>query len=197
MDKNNQQNYFSNPVVIVLVIILVGLGGYLLFSKNSNVSDNKVSDLSNIPTNQDTNTNTQIPVVEPKPAPQVNQNTGTKKIATPEESRYCAQQSKALFDYHYNNVTSNGAYPIKGSLTYENHLNAKQGKCFMLEMSYIEPGALGAGSGKGLYDVYDNKSIAHWDDIGSPYSCEINGVYGCTKAQFSAFLNSEMESTTY
>ena len=36
MDTKSKQNIFSNPVVIVLVLALVGLGGYMLFSKNSN-----------------------------------------------------------------------------------------------------------------------------------------------------------------
>lgn len=36
MDTKNQQNNFNNPVVIILVLALVGLGGYVLFSKNSN-----------------------------------------------------------------------------------------------------------------------------------------------------------------
>lgn len=36
MDTNNQQNHFNNPVVIILFLALVGLGGYLLFSKSSN-----------------------------------------------------------------------------------------------------------------------------------------------------------------
>ena len=35
MEPKNQENHFNNPVVIILVLALIGLGGYLLFSKNS------------------------------------------------------------------------------------------------------------------------------------------------------------------
>lgn len=35
METKNQQNNFNNPIVIVLVLALIGLGGYVLFSKNS------------------------------------------------------------------------------------------------------------------------------------------------------------------
>lgn len=38
MDTKNQQSNFNNPVVIILVLALLGLGGYVLFSKNSNNS---------------------------------------------------------------------------------------------------------------------------------------------------------------
>ncbi|MES3017414.1 MAG: hypothetical protein V4721_06525 [Bacteroidota bacterium] len=41
MEKNQQQNHFNNPVVIILFIALVGLGGYFLFSKNQNDSQVK------------------------------------------------------------------------------------------------------------------------------------------------------------
>jgi hypothetical protein len=38
MEKNSQQNHFNNPVVIILLIALIGLGGYFLLTKNSNTS---------------------------------------------------------------------------------------------------------------------------------------------------------------
>ncbi|MDE1946952.1 MAG: hypothetical protein KGI23_03725 [Patescibacteria group bacterium] len=34
--EQKTQNHFNNPVVIILVIVLVGLGGYLIFSHNQN-----------------------------------------------------------------------------------------------------------------------------------------------------------------
>ena len=35
METNHQQNHFNNPVVIVLFLALIAVGGYFLFSKNS------------------------------------------------------------------------------------------------------------------------------------------------------------------
>ncbi len=83
MDTKNQQNNFNNPVVIILVLALIGLGGYILFSRTSNVSDNKVSDLPNLSNTQDTNTNTQSPVIEPKITPKVNQVAPTSQPSVP------------------------------------------------------------------------------------------------------------------
>ena len=44
MEEKNQQNHLNNPVVVILVLALVGLGGYFLFSKNSNTLPNQVSE---------------------------------------------------------------------------------------------------------------------------------------------------------
>jgi len=41
METNNQQNHFNNPVVVILLVALIGLGGYLLFSKNSSNSNSQ------------------------------------------------------------------------------------------------------------------------------------------------------------
>ncbi|MHB8913805.1 MAG: S1 family peptidase [Minisyncoccota bacterium] len=38
MEKDNQQNHFNNPVVVILLIALVGLGGYFLLTKNSSTT---------------------------------------------------------------------------------------------------------------------------------------------------------------
>jgi len=43
MDKINQQNSFNNPVIIILTLALIGLGGYVLFSKNQNQLENSFS----------------------------------------------------------------------------------------------------------------------------------------------------------
>lgn len=57
MDTKNQQNNFNNPIVIVLVLALIGLGGYVLFSKNStNDVENKITDSSSVPQTQTNNT---------------------------------------------------------------------------------------------------------------------------------------------
>ena len=131
MDTKNQQNNFNNPVVIILLLALIGLGGYFIFSRNSsNDVENKITDSSNIPTTQDIVTNTQIPAVEPKPksVPQATTNTETKKVASVAEAQACAQQSKAEYDSEVSAVTQNGLYPINGTWSYSNHLNANQGK---------------------------------------------------------------------
>ena len=41
METKNQQNHFNNPVVIILLVALVGFGGYFLFSKNQNTPEVK------------------------------------------------------------------------------------------------------------------------------------------------------------
>ena len=38
-----QKNYFNNPVVVIIVLILVGIVGYLLLSKNSSTTQNQIS----------------------------------------------------------------------------------------------------------------------------------------------------------
>lgn len=43
MEKNNQQNHFNNPVVVILLVALIGVGGYLFFSKSSNNSNSNNS----------------------------------------------------------------------------------------------------------------------------------------------------------
>lgn len=45
METKNQQNNFSNPVVVILALALVGLGGYMFFSKNlNNDSEKKITE---------------------------------------------------------------------------------------------------------------------------------------------------------
>lgn len=41
METENNQNHFNNPVVIILLIVLAGFGGYFLFSKNQNTVEVK------------------------------------------------------------------------------------------------------------------------------------------------------------
>ena len=76
MDKNNQQNSFNNPVVIILVLALVGLGGYVLFSKNStNDLENKTSEIVSVEQVSNTNipqTNTTQPKVVKTQTPSIN-----------------------------------------------------------------------------------------------------------------------------
>ncbi len=40
MDLKNQQNYFNNPVVIILLVVIIGLVGYLIFSKSQSSNPN-------------------------------------------------------------------------------------------------------------------------------------------------------------
>ena len=55
METKNQQNNFNNPVVIILVLALIGLGGYVIFSKNSsNNVENKITDSLSVPQTQET-----------------------------------------------------------------------------------------------------------------------------------------------
>ncbi len=61
MDTKNQQNDFSNPVVIILVLALIGLGGYTFFSKNSNNGESQNNTIPEKSTEniQNTNLNTE------------------------------------------------------------------------------------------------------------------------------------------
>ncbi len=76
MDTKNQQNSFNNPVVVILVIALVGLGGYVLFSKNStNDLENKASETKPVEQVSNTDnqpTNTPQPKVVKTQAPSIN-----------------------------------------------------------------------------------------------------------------------------
>lgn len=67
MDTKNQQNNFNNPVVVILLIALLGLGGYFIFTKNSTQPSN--SPAENI---QDTKT----PVVTQEKSPVVQKKSG-------------------------------------------------------------------------------------------------------------------------
>lgn len=83
MDTKNQQNNFNNPVVIVLILALVGLGGYVLFSKNSSDNiENKTTDSVNIPKTQETQTVQTQPVNTVKPKTESNQLTVKQKECT-------------------------------------------------------------------------------------------------------------------
>ena len=117
-----------------------------------------------------------------------------------DESATCAQQSEQWYNSQYNSVTQNGLYPQneQGLLTYTNHFNATQGKCFMLETYYGNAGTASAGSDLGLYDVYDHNVIANYSVIpNSPNPiCIINGA-SCTKAEFDALLDYDMDTTAY
>ena len=48
MDTNNRPNHFNNPVVIILALALIGLGGYFLFSKNSDQVPQATSQATNV-----------------------------------------------------------------------------------------------------------------------------------------------------
>jgi glucan-binding YG repeat protein len=177
-----------------LIAILVVAGAYYVGTTSKNVPEQ--SGNTQI-TQTPTNTQEQLPVKQPTPPAPTN--TQTKTVATIEEVQTCSQQSKAQFDSEMSAVTQNGLYPIQGTWNYTNHLNAKQAKCFRVEILDGNAGTAYAGFGEGLYNVYENKSIASFNQTDSNHVaiCSINGLYGCTKAQFSAFLNSEMESTSY
>ncbi len=73
METNNKDNHFNNPVVIILLLALIGLGGYVVFSKNSSGSDleNKTADSSGVPQTQET----QVAPTQPQPTNTVKQKT--------------------------------------------------------------------------------------------------------------------------
>lgn len=92
MDTKNQQNNFNNPIVIILVLALVGLGGYVLFSKSSsNNLENKTSET--VPVEQVLNTNTQ-PTNTPQPK--------VVKTQTPSINFELSQNPEYLFSKTFN-----------------------------------------------------------------------------------------------
>ena len=102
MDTKNQQNILNSPVVIILVLALIGLGGYVLFSKNSNVS-----------TTEDTTTNTQTPVVEQKIIPKA------KTQVADQATLSCDTAAKNYFNEYWTKPTA-GTTTEK---SYQNHYN--------------------------------------------------------------------------
>lgn len=85
MDTKNQQNNFNNPIVIILLLALIGLGGYVIFSKNSNSNlENKTTDSSNVPQTQET----PITPTQPQPTTVVNQKTEPSQLTA--KQKECA-----------------------------------------------------------------------------------------------------------
>jgi len=101
----------------------------------------------------------------------------------------CSKNAKESFDNAVALTTNNGQYPIKGSWTYQNHFNISDGKCYMVQ--YL---TTADSSGKGLYDVMENKNIANYTLLTSnnSISCNINNNFDCTKNQFESFVDSKM-----
>lgn len=99
MDTKNQQSNFNNPIVIILFLALVGLGGYLLFSKNSTSNlEDKASDT--VPVEQVSNTNTQ-----PTNITQPTTNTTQPKVIktqTPSINFELSQNPEYLFSKTFN-----------------------------------------------------------------------------------------------
>lgn len=184
METKNQQSNFNNPIIIILVITLIALGGYVLFSKSSNTSDNKVSDLSNNPTTESTS----------------NQDTDNTKVT---DLQACSQQSDANFKSIITSETKNSA-DLKEIRTYTNHFNTTDKKCYMVITNISSE--LGSKMQR-LYDVYDNKELAsNWKVKNpndptdqSPGLCIIyngdNKAYG--DCNITHIFEEKMESTTY
>ena len=171
------------PVIIMLLVVLIGIGAYLAVEQNRTPNTNSPTQesspepLTNSAVSTDQLSNSSDPSLDTLSV-QAPNNTADKLA--------CAQAAATLFE----------SYKIHNG-SYENHYNAAQGKCFLLTLA----GEVGPNTGfnEVLSDAYDNVKIAQYigkyGDIG-PF-CWFNKPYGCTYAQFEAFLNSDMESTKY
>jgi hypothetical protein len=156
METKNQQNNFSNPIVIVLILALIGLGGYILFSKNS--TDNQSQNNQTLDT-----TSTQLPQKEA----QVSSNS----------SQSCDTIAKKYFATWDTNWNSNFETV---NLSYQNHYDQSNGSCYVL-VSYnfnMKDNSDGSASLKVTYsltDVSRKDPYGNYTTLGS-YSQSISPV---------------------
>ncbi len=183
-EKQNNLPWIIVGVVAVLFII------FLVSSSNKGTPDQ----LNNAPTTQDTNTS-QIPVVTP--APQSNQNIKNNNVVSTEKLQACAQQANTNFKNIVALETKNAA-DLKEIKSFTNHINSKDGKCYMVTTNISND--IGTNL-KRLYDVYDNKELAYDlkttnfnDPSKSADLCFIMGGGDCT---ITHIFEEKMESTIY
>ena len=86
--ENQQNNNLGNPLVIILVLALVGLGGYVLLSKNSNGVANQTTGSSDISQTQQTQVAPTTAVNNVAPT------SGTSQLAT--KQKECADLFNAF-----------------------------------------------------------------------------------------------------
>lgn len=186
-------NEARNIVLVGIAIVAVATAAYY-FGTTSKGTEQAVTDPTTevtptpAPTAQPVN---EQPVVK-QSAPQSTTNDESSKIVTTEELQACSSQAKTLFDTHSSAIPPS---MYDGTFTYKNHFNVSEGKCFSVE-TYNSSSSYG----QSLWDVYENNNVANYNLTSSNYpsgQCTINGVQGCSKAQFSAYLNTEMESSAY
>ena len=108
MDTKNQKNNLNNSIVIILVLALFGLGGYVLFSKNS--TNNQLQNNQSLDT-----TSIQLPQKEA----QVSSNS----------SQSCDIVAKKYFDT-WKPVASQDLETV--NLSYQNHYSQNNGSCYVL-----------------------------------------------------------------
>lgn len=135
MDKNNQQNNFNNPIVIVLVLALIGLGGYVLFFKNS--SNNQT--LTTASTQTETQTSAQ--------SLQGNCDTAAKKYF----QNYIANEDKPVAPEYKRTTKILERY-------YKSNLSDVRGRCYV-EIVEKSGDAGGQFLEKELFDVDGNQNV--------------------------------------
>jgi hypothetical protein len=188
MEKNTVTGIVVVAIIAVVIAYYAGQG-----------SNNAVQPVS---TSQ---TTVASPVETPTPAPTPTQAAPAQPSATApssnaDESRACAQQALSAVNTLKAEWNSNGV-PGADTLSYENHYNSTQGKCFLLTYD------VGTYNGnyvttRNLTDAYDNTTIASYylestetnPSTNVREECFINNVV-CTIQQFRTFLNVEMESS--
>lgn len=184
--------------IIILLVILIGIGIYLAVNQNNTGS---------------TSSTIQEPISAPVTTPVVSTNQQQSPQATANSTdavQACAQQATIVYnDMAFHDNTTGILSDEK--LSYQAHYNSAQGKCFFVGKdvginAYLNETELA----ETFFDAYTYENN-HMGNIAS-YSntmtntypqtlvredCMINGVTGCTSQQFRAFLNTEMETTTY
>lgn len=180
MDTKNQQNSFNNPVVIILVLALIGLGGYVIFSKKSN------NDLEN-------KTSETIVDLQAKCATQA-QKTLNNSIG---------QYTNDGWDGSTGEPAS-----TRTNFTQTNHYNQKLNKCFVLtKYDFTYAGTLNEHfitTGETLFDAFQNDELAScihshrlsYDKFPEQYTdtCLIGQGNGLTSLEnYNSFVNEKME----
>ena len=148
MDTQNSKNNFSNPVVLILVIALIGLGGYVLFSKNSNV-----------PITQDTNENTQAPVVEQKIVPPA------KTQVADQAALACDTAAKNYFNEYWTKPTAGTTI----EKSYKNYYNKTSKTCYVLVKFYYNWQLIYSDVhwSYNLYDIYSKDPYGGPNQLGT------------------------------
>lgn len=113
MDTKNQQNNFNNPIVIVLILALLGLGGYVLFSKNSDIGvENQITDSSVVSQTQETQVAPTTPANNIKPTSEPSQLSVKQKECA---DLFNAFKLKALDAASTQQAAGNNYFSVSGS----------------------------------------------------------------------------------
>jgi hypothetical protein len=157
MNTKNQQNSLNNLVIIILALALVGLGGYVLFYKNS--SDSQSQNDRTL-----TSTTTQTPRAE------------TQALSQSPQSK-CDTVAKGYFDTY---KPYGPGFIETVNLSYQNHYSQTNESCYVLVSNNfnMKDNSDGSSSLKITYtliDVFKKDPKGNYSTIGS-YSQSISAI---------------------